>query len=321
MDLLNQYFFLQKILESDLEPRIPKMSEGFHDLSIKVEKIDCKLLFRQAQNAGLGQDNSFTVNLETFISSGLIAKKGEYLFALGENNLILNRLDWPKDDAERNRMGEIYAQAVFYTQRDEHGHYSGQIHDQVKFLVWITIHEWHKDTFMENDRFGQYGHTDVQLTVYKTPDCGIRALHGELDFADHLTLNIGVLMRAAVRHDNQITTLSGRLEELCRLFEDDVYQNGMKELFEAGEHEGASGQFGSIAILCHQASGMLSIRLQDPYCDISLRQYSTQKHMSVRAMNGTLTELRRLIKLMVKMWNEQPECRSSLKTDKEILGI
>jgi hypothetical protein len=125
-------------------------------------------------------------------------------------------------------------------------------------------------------------------------------------------------MQAFFDNNRDVTIIGGRLDELCRLFQEDVYFNGMKDILDQGNNRGASGQFGSVKVLCAEMCGYDRVMLEDAMSWMSFQLRPEAKMMYVLGMNGTLPQLRNLVKNVIKMWNEKPECRASFVPDKNV---
>jgi hypothetical protein len=103
--LIKQFPFIQTILSQDLEPaRYEHRGEDsvvnlLDDLTIRVQRADGDLMFRQAHNVGLG-DGSFIFNMGGKHQK-CVGREAEYIFAIGHDNTIINRLNWPRNREER----------------------------------------------------------------------------------------------------------------------------------------------------------------------------------------------------------------------------
>jgi len=289
------------------------------DLSIHVETADGTLMFRRAENVGL-RENSCIFFLDGK-RKGQVMKQGEYLFAVDANGKILNRLDWPRNEHDRrNQKGEVYGYHVFWKSRYQ-SHFEEPLFDETKYLVWIKIQCWHKDSKDDSAppyRFGEFKDRLVDITIYQKPEGGFDKLKQDSNFAEHLYLDEKLIIRAALERNIDILILESRLTELCRLFQDDVYQNGMKEILDQGNVRGASGRFGNVEVLCAEMCGYDRVVLEDKNCWISFQLRPGSSNLYVLGMGGTLPQLRNVIKTVVKVWSSDPKSRSEFKPNKEL---
>lgn len=322
-DLIKQYPFVAEILSARMEPYDGDGGTKVDELTIKVEKADGDLMFRRADNVGLGDSScifQFKGNRKD-----QVMRRGEYFFAIDGKGKIVNRVDWPRNDEERKTTGEVYGWSALWSGRSTFPNgdpcYTDPIWSKVKYLAWVTVEAWHTDT--KNDdvpggRFGEFRDRSVHVTVYGAPECGFEKLQEQSCFAENLYLDSKVLMRAMFDNNRDIMIIGGRLDELCRLFQDEVYFNGMKEVLDKGEYRGASGQFGAVKVLCAEMCGYDRVMLEDSVCWISLQLRPGANMMYVLGMGGTLPQLRNLVKSVVKMWNDKIESRSNFKPDKQV---
>lgn len=317
--LLKRYPFLTGIINVDMEPFGTPFRNTVHDLTIRFEKADGDLMFRRADNVGLADKSCIFSTREN--RKGQVMRRGEYLFAVDDQNQFINRLSWPRNDEERQETGAVYGYAVLWGTRHSKEHYSNSNSDQVKYLVWVTVEAWHQDT--RNDdipggRFGELCDRSLYITVYGAPKCGFAELQHRASLAENLYLENRIFLDAVFEHNREITVIGGRLDELCRLFQDEVFFNGMKDAFDKGRCRGASGHFGPVKVLCAEMCDYNRIQLEDATSWISLQLRPEGKGLYVLGMGGTLPQLRHLIKTVVKLWNEKPELRAAFQPDENV---
>lgn len=327
--LIKQYPFVSDILKQWMQPFAGGNKPGgilhVDDLTIKVEKADGDLMFRRADNVGLG-DSSCIFQLKGN-RNGQVMRRGEYAFTTDKDGKIINRLDFPRNDEERRKsLDEVYAWWVLWKSRELNASGTGYLHSgclwkETKYIVWVTVEAWHTDTKNDDEpgsRFGEFLDRSVHITIYGEPDCGFEKLQEQSSLVENLFLDSRVIMRGAGKGDSDILCISGRLDELCRLFQDEVYFNGMKEVLDKGECRGAFGQFGSVKVMCGKLCGYDRVMLEDADSWISFQLRPDSKTMYVLGMAGTLPRLRSLVKSVVKLWNEKPELREAFKPDSKI---
>jgi hypothetical protein len=181
-NLIKQFPFIEYILKLKMVPdgtnlRLEKDPRCVDGLTIRVQKADGDLLFRQAKNTGLG-DSSLIFSTDED-RKDQVMRRGEYLFAVDDRNEILNRLDWPLNEQQAARRYPVYARNVLWATRHPDGHLSDPIWDKVAYLVWVSVSAWHTDTRVDGEpesRFGECLERNVEVTVYRKPDCGFRKL-------------------------------------------------------------------------------------------------------------------------------------------------
>jgi len=219
--LIKQYPLTQKILKRSFQPTLTYREAvtfadlcRVDDLTIRVQKADGELLFREADNCGLG-DNSCVFSLKG-PHKDHIGRRGEYLLAYSASNKLLKLLEWP--ETRENAIGQrpVYGWHVLWqTQRGDS--FSNPLYDQIEYLVWVSVRTWHKDTKADdfNARFGKLVERTMDITIYGKPDCGFEKLQRDANPYEHLRLTTRVMTRGAIDNDRMITEISGRLAELC----------------------------------------------------------------------------------------------------------
>ncbi len=321
-ELIVQNPFLETILGFAFEPGNGRRIDS---LTIKIQKADGDLMWRQADNIGIGED-SWIASTQGH-RKGQLARRGECVFAVGRDNTILQRLDYPRNDKEAKTTGEVYAMHVLWAGRERGADgstiFTNSLCGDTKYMVWVSVENWHEDTGVTNSpvpgvRFGKLCERCYTITIYGEPEGGFEKLLERSPRMNHLYLDSRVLMRGYFRRDTDVIAIEGRLAELCTLFQDDVYFNGMREVFERGGKRGASGQFESVKVLCAEMCGYHRIMLEDANCWVSYQLRPESKWMYVLGMGGTLPNIRRITKTVVKMWNGDPKNREAFKPDAEV---
>lgn len=297
----------------------PEERQSFvSDLTIKVQEADGDVMFRQADNIGLG-DNSCVFSFADE-HKDQVMRRGEYIFAIGKSGKILNRFNFPRNrEALRDQDYEIFARLVFWKTKIARG-YTDPIYGEVKFLVWASVEAWHEDTKTEGDfsqRFGKFHSRNVELTIYTEPAEGFHKVDEDACMDENLCVNQDLLLRAVMRKHYEIIALEGRLRELCRTFEDEVYFKGMMEVVDKGKVRGASGDFNGIEVLSTELCDYHRVSLKAENCWISFQLRPEAKHMYPLGMNGTIPQLRNLVKAAVKAWND-PQQRVKFVPDENV---
>ena len=321
--LIRQYWFLQDILSARMEPYDGNNCIRIDDLTIRVEIADGDLMYRRADNIGLG-DGSFSINLKG--REGQVMRRGEYIFAIGKNGQIINRMDWPRNNDERRGVQRnVYGGLVLWANRHSDGSCTDCLYEATKYLVWVTVTAWHKDTKEDNppgSRFGEFCDRSISVTIYREPKCGFGKLQRESCPQENLCLDSHTLERAYFEKDLDILIIGGRLDELCQLFQDKVYFNGMKDVLDSGKCRGASGNTGSLKVLCAEMCGYDRVMLQQGSTWISLQLRPGAKSMYVLGVGGTLPQVRQLVRSVDEVWNQGSKpLRREFKPDKEVSVI
>ncbi len=247
-------------------------------------------------------------------------RRGEYLFAIDKHRRIINRVDWPRNMDEQRACGEVYGWSALWETKHSDGSYSDPIYEKVRFLVWVTVQAWHKDTRDDDasdGRFGDFLERHLKVTIYDEPSEGFEKLQEESSIYENLRLDNQTFIRGTLDKNHDIVTLNGHLGELCRLFQDDVYFNGMKNILDNSKFRGASGEFGSVKVLVAEMCGYDRVMLEDAMSYITFQLRPEAKMMYVLGMDGTLPQLRYLVKTVVKFWSK-PELREAFKPDKNV---
>ena len=322
--LIDQYPFLAAVINEDMEPHGHPLKNMMDDLQIRVQKADGDLMFRRASNVGLGDSSCvFQIGGKR---EGQVMRRGEYLYAIDNEGTISNHVDWPRNrDEQRELDGEVYAWSVFWTGRTTFANgsmgYTDPIWDKTKYLVWVTVEAWHTDTKDDDapgGRFGELQDRSVHVTIYSEPEQGFEKLQEEANVYTNLRLDSDVMIRAVIRKDHDLVSIGGMLYEMCITFQDEVYFNGMKQVLDDGEFRGASGKFGSVEVLCAEMCGYDRVMLQDSGSYVTFQLRPGSKHMYVLGQDGTLPQIRNLVKTVVRLWNQNSKSRAAFAPNENV---
>lgn len=322
-DLINQYPFVSDILLDSMEPHGGLEGIQVDDLTIRIQKADGDLMFRCANNVGL-DENSFVFCVDGK-RKNQVMRRGEYLFAILKDGKIINRVNWPRNEEERRKSREVYGWSALWAGRSTlpsgESCYTDSIHDMVQCLVWVTVEAWHVDAGNDsspNGRFGDFCDRSVAITIYEAPEQGFEKLQEDSSVYLNLSLNTRVMMRGVMEKDHDIVSMSGMLYEMCILFQDEVYFNGMKSMFDGGGVRGASGQFGAVKVLCAEMCGYDRLMLEDSMSFVTFQLRPNSKNLYVLGQDGTLPQIRNLVRTVVRMWNQNPDSRAAFKPDGKV---
>lgn len=300
-ELLKQYPFLAHLVRLPFEPLASDSPNPtkVDDLVVTFEKADGDLLYRKADNIGLIDTGCMLAAKGRH--KGMAGKRGEYLFALDEDGVVLKRLDWPKGRDEERVTKPPYAFAVLWGIQE--GEVLSQPHyDRTKYLVWVTVKAWHERTRDSSQPFGQLQSREMCITVYGEPSQGFQKLQDEANLYDNLYLDSHTLMTAALDHNYDINVISGHLGELCNFFQREVYFAGMKDIVDAGPFRGASGQLGPVKVLAAEMCGYDRVMLENSICWVSFQLRPGAKSMYMLGCGGTLPQLRELTLSAIEGW-------------------
>lgn len=322
-DLLKQFPFVSRIIAEPMEPFDGSGGVSIDDLTIGVKRADGDLMYRRANNVGLG-DSSCSFQLGGN-RENQVMRRGEYLFAVDGKGRIVNRVNWPRNDEEQRKLGEVvYGWSALWTNRvtypDGNWGYMNPIWNRVKYLVWVTVKAWHLDTHNDNpgSRFGEFRDRSVHITIYGEPKQGFEKLQDESSVYTNLSLDTQLMTRGVVERDHDIVSMGGMLYEMCITFQNEVYFNGMKAVLDRGKFRGASGQFGTVKVLCAEMCGYDRVMLEDAMSYVTFQLRPGSKNMYVLGQRGTLPQIRNLVKTVVRMWDQKPELRAAFKPDQNV---
>ena len=302
-----QYPFLKYILSQKMEPYNGDGGLSTTEIIVEAEKANGDLLFRRADNVGLG-------NLSCILYSkgkrkGQVMRRGEYLFIVDRSGKIINRVNWPRNEEEEEEETKVSAIYGWRRQVD--------ISNDLKYFVWVTVEAWHSDKKNDdapNDRVGDFKENIIKITIYSTPKQGFEKLERESDVYWNLLLDNKLMKRGVIDKNLDIVTIGGMLSEMCITFQEEVYLNGMKKVLDEGKYRGASGQFGTVKVFC--ADDCITLKDSTSYITFELRPCS--KYVCVHGKRGTLPQIRNLVRTVVRMWREDPESRETFKSNKNV---
>lgn len=320
--LTKQHPVIAEILTIDFEARgnVDGSLTRVDDIDVRVERADGNLMFRQARNSGLG-DSSFLFTTDGKQKDHL-GRRFECMLAVNTKGTIIDVLRWPRNDEEQRGKPELYASAIGWYVRDlNRGLMSDPYWDMIESLVWVRVTTWHEDTRKDDgpeSRFGELRSRELDVTIYTEPDGGFEKLEKDACFEKNLRLTTRTMTNGVIRGNTEIIRLGGMLDEMCRQFAEDVFFNGMKEVLDGGKVRGASGQFGSTKVLAGELCGYDRVMLEDPVCFVTFQRRPDSDWMYVLGMDGTLPQLRAMIRSMIRAWQNDPTARESFKPDRKI---
>ncbi|MDA2922042.1 hypothetical protein MYX07_02110, partial [Patescibacteria group bacterium AH-259-L07] len=226
-------------------------------------------------------------------------------------------------------LNEVYAWWVLWKSKELNASGTGYLHSdclckETKYIVWVTVEAWHTDTKngdAPGSRFGEFRDRSVHVTIYGEPDEGFDKLQENANVYQNLWLDTRVMTHGVLDRDHDIVSIGGMLYEMCIMFRDEVYFNGMKGVLDNGEFRGASGQFGTVKVLCAEMCGYDRVMLEDSASYVTFQLRPGSQHMYVLGQQGTLPQIRNLVRTVVRMWNQKPELRATFKPDKNVSVI
>lgn len=329
-ELIRQYPFVNDILNQDMEPygyggKDAIDAKKVDELTIQIQKADGNLMYRQARNAGLGDSSAFF-----FMEGprkGQVMCRGEYVFLVNKADRVIERLDFPRNEMERrDQLEEVYAWHVLWASKDLNASGTGYLHsgplwDMTKYIVWTTVDSYYKDTKNPTPlgfRLGEFKGRAISVTIYSEPDEGFEKLQEDANVYDNLYLDTRVLTRGVLAKDHEIVSICGMMHEMCLTFQDEVYFRGMKEVLDGNKFRGASGQFGSVTVLCAEMCGYDRIMLEDAMSYVTFQSRPGSNSLYVHGQQGTLPQIRNLVRTVVQRWNQDPTARATFQPDNKV---
>ena len=298
------YPFLSTIFGMDLEPLGIIQPDIIDRLQVFEDTADGGLMFRQANNLGLG-DNRFFYTFRKTGPRRQITRQGEYVFVADEVRILYGK-KWPRNEEERRKRGEYYARDALLG--SDGSAETATLMDKARYLVWVTAAVVHLDT--RNDeapesRFGKLMRRMLDITVYRAPREGWRRLYEESTPEDFLNLNERVCTRAILDGDREVLRLEEGIEELRKDFYEKVFQKGLGEILRA-EGAAMAGSFGSLRMSYEAKGGFGKLLLEDAGSWIVFGVSRRQRCFTVISHWGRLSQLRSLVRGMIVAWNESP---------------
>lgn len=317
--LIKQFPFVTDILSAKMEPTDGQGKSRVDDLTIRVQKADGDLMWRRANNIGIGDDSS--IFNPSGNRRGQVMRRGEYLFAINNSGKIINRVDWPRNIEERRATGEIYGQSALWSRRDiiRKGEtcYSNPIWGETEYLVWATVEAWHensKNPDAPNGVFGKFHDRSVYITIYGKPIEGFEKLEKESDMFTNLSLDEDTILFGIVEKNENIIRMVGMLDEMCITFQDEVYLNGMQRMLDGKGYWRMLDKQGNVIITCTGPYSSKYITLRDSASMVKFVQHRGSDRLYLQGQWGTLPQIRNLVRTVVRMWQNQ-ELHVEFKVD------
>lgn len=294
--LIGQHPFIRDILAIPFDPQGGEGGNQVDDVIVTVERADHDLMFRQAENVGIG-DGGHLIGRGP--RANQIARQYECVVAVGADNRILDVLRWPNSHRETMSRPLVFAKYVFWAKRNGTT-LSNPVWNRVERLVWVTVTAWYEDTRASESRFGEMRSRSVELTIYGKPDIGFERLEMDASLTRNLRVTTNLLSHG-MRHNNaELIMLGGMVNELCAQFEEDVFRGGLTDV------RYASAQFGPTRVNCGDAS----ISLEDSVCRLHLCR-DDRGGIYVAGMDGTIPQLRAMVRGVIRDW-AKPDMRALL---------
>lgn len=159
----------------------------------------------------------------------------------------------------------------------------------------------------------------IRVTIYKEPEQGFKKLWEQSSVYESLVLNNWITTRDVFEKSTDVAIIYGMLREICIMFQDEVYFNGMKAVLDSEKYYKAFGQFGSIKVQCEKGRDRLErVELKDVISSITCRLSPGSQCLEVVGQQGTLPCIRNLVKTVVLMWSQDPQFRAAFKPNKNI---
>ncbi|MBN1584880.1 hypothetical protein JW899_00750 [Candidatus Uhrbacteria bacterium] len=319
---MERYPFVSDILSEDLEPLDGNGGTEVNELAVSVETADGNLMFRRANNVGLG-DSSFAFCIKGGKHEGQVMKKrGEYFFAVDGDGKIINRLNWPRNDGESRQIGdEIYAHSIFWVER-ESGLDSTEsrmpIWDKVRYLVWVTVEAWHAHT--KGELFSESYSRSVRVTIYRAPGQGFRRLYQSSSPYRNLSLDKRMVERSLKRGDCCVVGMLGMLYELGMSFRDKVCPNGVNRRPNSGGRVFWIFENFWIERVVRAGHDRITIGEGPAYITgmegqvYVVFEFFRNSDMNVPDQRGTVPQIRNLVRKAMRIFEENPRIRRAFRS-------
>lgn len=308
--LRQQYPFVDKLLSEKyvLEPYGAPEQNRVDDLSITVQRADGDLLFRRADNIGLG-DHAFLAEV-TRRRRNQLGRRGEAIFAIGDHGQILNQLRWPRNPDDHPKVvadpkhGQ-FAREVFNGGHRRYVAETGSMPwvdsylEETHCLVWVTVETWHLKTGKHDqpgDQFGELQERTMAITIYLAPREGFLALATRARLEDHLQLNTRVLCTAALNKNMEEWRLGGNLDELVFWFAELAYLRGIRQFLNT-HLWGTTLHCGPVRLLAKQGNNNHRMILLCGGDWLHLKRDLTNPDHDLRVLDfkGTIPRLRAMV--------------------------
>lgn len=320
--LIAQYPFLEKIVRAPIDPVSPGAfdSDTIAGLTIKVEKADSNLMYRQGKNTGLEKLGDGSCSWSMPIEgprNGQAGKRGHFMFAIDHSGKVINELDWKNEKPKE----PLFGWHALWGKKLGPDHFTECLYDQVKYLVWVTVEAWYEFIKgFEDTPFGDFIERTMTVTIYSAPEQGFSKLSDEANVFEHLWLDSNVILCGSMRNDHDILYINGMLAELCHQFKTDVYDNGMRDVADSHPQYriAGSGNFGPVKVLVGEMCGYERIMLEDDFSYITFQIRPGSTNAYVLGMQGRLPQLRHLVRTVINDWNHREGARQAFSYDQEV---
>jgi len=218
--------------------------------SITVQRADASLMYRRADNVGIGNHNGWIGRSDRADARGT---RYEIAAAVGRSGTLLRILDW-RDYARGNH--QPFTKVLLLKP------------ESVGAIVWLTLERWYETPSEEKDRagvrFGKFLDAEARYTVYREPHEGWTPLKESASVAHNVELTSRALLEGVVRQDAAYQEASERLQAAGRKLYERVIAGPLNAHIGKATARGMSATFGEVQIMTYCLAGRFMVTLEAP---------------------------------------------------------
>jgi hypothetical protein len=279
-------------------------------VTIRVQRADTSLMFRQADNA---EGDGHYVCRE----DGQDGTRNEYAYTVSDNDRLWTRMSWGVFD--RRYVKDLFNKHVPFR--------------RVAYIIWTTHYDWYeKITDAEKEQgvhHGAHSEWEVHYTIYLPPDEGFEALYKRSDVTKNVVLTERSLTNGVINEEEPFILASQRLSGLAKEFEQKVFANGLGKIIDDSRKKGMSGLFDGVSLMSWVMCGRLMMTFQAPNLnDPELRdsftiignEHPTTPMFGYRSIYTTVDRATELVRRVISVWNNTPaeELVKMFRDDKNV---
>lgn len=306
--LIGQHPAIAEILK---ERRQKKANEG--QITIKVQKADHDFLFQFGCN--YTGSNGCVCRIKNGEHEGEKARQRDILHYIGHDGSVLSKFLYEQAEG-RSRMSvrEIIGMPGLL--------------DKISAFIWLSVYHWYKPSTegQEADglHYGEYLRTELYFTVYTEPKKGWQHLLDSVDYLSNVTLHNDLIRYGVLQRDVNWEHVSEELQKLANKFQNQVYLTGMRQLVDATQTRGLSGQFGKVQLMSYVLAGRIQFTLQegDNQFTIIGVEGKDDPRMGYNSICATYPKAKELVETVIDIWQRTPSTsRSELFNPDEKVNI
>lgn len=312
---IDEFPFLRSILDDPLEP----ISVGedhdvvINSLKITLERPDPYLMLRQGRSIGVGNDKYEKERSGKF--AGKIVRQGEYLYAISDENMVIDCFDWAEVGASVVTGKPTYAKDILRTIKPRGKFLTQSINPMITRLVWVRVKTWHDSIVCKEDGWPNYSrplHRSVIISVYSQTDVGFDSIEARANLHNHWKITDEVIHNAILQRGIAETMIYGNIMEMCTQFVNRVYLAGLRDLAypKDAHHANGRGSFDYVKVCVSEQGNIEHITLVSHSSFLSFQVRKTDILDSVvlpdlREFSGYLPEFRNMILTVTDIWRNE----------------